>query len=104
MLGFGLWDFEYAIFTIEVIMAVVAAGLYVQWAMTNKKSARWFIGPALVIAFFVLLIVAAMVWFAATGFCIMANGLYWLGAEPRLAPRCETAPPATLQPGFDRAA
>lgn len=28
----------------------------------------------------------AMIWFAATGFCIMANGLYWLGAEPRLAP------------------
>ena len=28
----------------------------------------------------------AMVWFAATGFCIMANGLYWTGAEPRLAP------------------
>ena len=28
----------------------------------------------------------AMVWFATTGFCIMANGLYWLGAEPRLAP------------------
>jgi hypothetical protein len=28
----------------------------------------------------------AMLWFAATGFCIMANGLYWLGAEPRLAP------------------
>lgn len=31
----------------------------------------------------------AMIWFAATGFCIMANGLYWLGAEPRLAPTCE---------------
>jgi hypothetical protein len=31
----------------------------------------------------------AMVWFAATGFCIMANGLYWLGAEPRLAPECD---------------
>jgi len=30
----------------------------------------------------------AMVWFAATGFCIMANGLYWFGAEPRLAPEC----------------
>ena len=28
----------------------------------------------------------AMVSFAATGYCIMANGLYWLGAEPRLAP------------------
>ena len=26
----------------------------------------------------------AMIWFAATGYCIMANGLYWLGAEPRL--------------------
>lgn len=39
---------------------------------------------------------AAMVWFAATGYCIMANGLYWLGAEPRLAPErrvdCPTAP------------
>jgi hypothetical protein len=33
---------------------------------------------------------AAMVWFAATGFCIMANGLYWLGAEPRLAPEYGT--------------
>ena len=32
----------------------------------------------------------AMVWFAATGYCIMANGLYWLGAEPRLAPMCES--------------
>ena len=28
----------------------------------------------------------AMFWFAATGFCIMANMLYWIGAEPRLAP------------------
>ena len=28
----------------------------------------------------------AMVWFAATWFCIMANSLYWLGAEPRLRP------------------
>lgn len=28
----------------------------------------------------------AMVWFAATGFCVMANALYWLGAEPRLNP------------------
>jgi hypothetical protein len=32
----------------------------------------------------------AMVWFAATGFCVMANALYWLGAEPRLTP--ETMP------------
>jgi len=36
---------------------------------------------------------AAMVWFAGTGFCIMANGLYWLGAEPRLAPEYGTSRP-----------
>jgi len=40
---------------------------------------------------------AAMVWFAATGFCIMANGLYWLGAEPRLTP--ESSPIGTALPG-----
>jgi hypothetical protein len=34
----------------------------------------------------------AMFWFAATGFCIMANGLYWLGAEPRLAPLARPEP------------
>jgi hypothetical protein len=44
---------------------------------------------------FTLFVGGAMVWFAATGFCVMANGLYWLGAEPRLNPqampsgRCE---------------
>ena len=41
----------------------------------------------------------AMVWFAATGYCIMANGLYWLGAEPRLAPLCETGASADSSPG-----
>lgn len=35
----------------------------------------------------------AMVWFAGTGFCIMANGLYWLGAEPRLVPLRKPAQP-----------
>jgi hypothetical protein len=38
----------------------------------------------------------AMVWFAATGYCIMANGLYWLGAEPRLAPERGDAAPVAL--------
>ena len=37
----------------------------------------------------------AMVWFAATGFCIMANGLYWLGAEPRLVPEGDRTCAAT---------
>lgn len=43
----------------------------------------------------------AVVWFAATGFCIMANSLYWLGAEPRLAPErtaTRSAAPGTGQP------
>jgi hypothetical protein len=39
----------------------------------------------------------AMVWFAVTGFCIMANGLYWLGAEPRLKPESGSSP--TAAPG-----
>ncbi|MBI4420160.1 MAG: hypothetical protein HY560_04980 [Gemmatimonadetes bacterium] len=41
---------------------------------------------------------AAMVWFAATGFCIMANGLYWLGAEPRLAPERDATSPGAAGP------
>ena len=41
----------------------------------------------------------AMVWFAATGYCIMANSLYWLGAEPRLAPERPAARDAALGTG-----
>jgi hypothetical protein len=50
------------------------------------------------VSLFTLFVGGAMVWFAATGFCVMANGLYWLGAEPRLAPdalpsaRCTECP------------
>lgn len=40
----------------------------------------------------------AMVWFAATGFCIMANGLYRLGAQPRLAPEREAFAPQGRAP------
>ena len=35
---------------------------------------------------FTIFVGGAMVWFAATGYCIMANALYWLGTEPRLNP------------------
>jgi hypothetical protein len=47
------------------------------------------------VTLFTLFVGGAMVWFAATGYCVMANALYWLGAEPRLTPesmpsgRCE---------------
>ncbi|HYT73217.1 MAG TPA: DUF2892 domain-containing protein [Vicinamibacterales bacterium] len=34
----------------------------------------------------------AMVWFAETGFCILANALYWAGCEPRLAPEFARSP------------
>jgi len=37
-------------------------------------------------ALFPAFVGTAMVWFAATGLCILANILYWIGAEPRLNP------------------
>jgi len=36
---------------------------------------------------FTIFVGAAMIWFAATGYCILANILYWIGAEPRLNPQ-----------------
>jgi hypothetical protein len=42
------------------------------------------------VSLFTIFVGGAMVWFAVTGFCVMANALYWLGAEPRLTP--ETMP------------
>jgi hypothetical protein len=42
------------------------------------------------VSLFTIFVGGATVWFAATGFCVMANALYWLGAEPRLTP--ETMP------------
>jgi len=38
------------------------------------------------VTLFTFFVGGAMVWFAATGYCVMANALYWLGAEPRLNP------------------
>ena len=58
MLGFGLWNFEYGIFATEVAMAVVASALYFRWASAEKKSSRWFIGPAIVVLFFAVLVVS----------------------------------------------
>lgn len=46
-------------------------------------------------ASFTIFVGGAMVWFAATGYCVMANFLYWLGAEPRLNP--EAAPSARCE-------
>jgi len=67
----------------------VAVGINITVASLLILSvSKWF-------ALFTTFVGGAMVWFAATGFCVMANGLYWLGAEPRLNPeampsgRCE---------------
>jgi hypothetical protein len=38
---------------------------------------------------FTFFVGGAMVWFAATGYCILANLLYWIGAEPRLNPQAD---------------
>jgi hypothetical protein len=37
-------------------------------------------------ALFTIFVGAAMIWFAKTGYCVLANILYWIGAEPRLNP------------------
>jgi hypothetical protein len=58
----------------------VAVGINISIASTlSLMHSAWWLA-------FTGFVGVAMVWFAATGFCIMANGLYWLGAEPRLAP------------------
>jgi len=83
-----------------------------RWNLFFLQTDRWYlerriylavginisIASVLVIAYspwvtlFTAFVGGAMVWFAATGFCVMANGLYWFGAEPRLTP--ETLPSA----------
>lgn len=82
----------------------------VRWNLYFMQTDRWYlerriylavginisVASILVLTFsawwtlFTLFVGGAMVWFAATGFCVMANALYWLGAEPRLTP--ETMP------------
>lgn len=69
------------------IYLAVGININVASALVLLHSSWWLIFPGFV--------GVAMVWFAATGFCIMANGLYWLGAEPRLAPEPQAARPVT---------
>jgi hypothetical protein len=60
------------------IYFAVSINLSVATVLSLVHSAWWLVFPAFV--------GAAMLVFATTGFCIMANSLYWFGAEPRLAP------------------
>ena len=58
------------------IYIAVGINISVASVLILAHSAWW--------ALFTGFVGAAMVWFAATGYCVMANMLYWLGAEPRL--------------------
>lgn len=66
----------------------VGINLTVASVLSLAHSAWWLLFPAFV--------GVAMLVFATTGFCIMANSLYWLGAEPRLAPECARRHDAVL--------
>lgn len=57
LLGFGLWDFEYAVFGTEIVMAVAATVLYFRWAWSAKQSRFWFAGPVVLAAMFIALAV-----------------------------------------------
>jgi|SRR5581483_2335837 len=71
------------------IYLVVGINLTIACTLSLVHSPWWLIFPGFV--------GVAMVWFAFTGFCIMANGLYWLGYEPRLDPLAGV--PLTLRRG-----
>lgn len=58
LLGFGLWDYPRAILSIEIGLAVVAAGLYFRWARVQAPSSRWYVGPAVVTVLFALLAIS----------------------------------------------
>ncbi len=79
------WYLERRIYLAVAINLFVASGL-------SLVHSPWWLA-------FTAFVGGAMVWFAGTGFCIMANGLYWLGAEPRLAPLREPKPADAASPG-----
>jgi hypothetical protein len=58
LLGFGLWDYEYAIFGTEVVLAIIGTALYFRWAKSAKPTRFWFAGPTILAAMFVLLAAA----------------------------------------------
>ena len=71
------------------IYLVVGINLCLASILTLVHSRWWLAFPGFV--------GLAMLWFAATGFCIMANGLYWLGAEARLVPDARASKPFDAQ-------
>jgi len=92
--------------------AMLASETPAKWNLYYMQTDRWYlerriylavginitIASILVLTYsvwftlFTAFVGGAMVWFAATGYCVMANALYYMGAEPRLKP--ETQPSA----------
>lgn len=60
-------------------------------SVLSLVHSAWWLG-------FTAFVGVAMVWFSATGFCVLANVLYWIGAEPRLAPLTSPGSPRALRP------
>ena len=60
LLGLGGWNFPVAILTIEILMAVVGLALYLRWAVKEKPSARWYVGPAVIFLLFAIQAVGAL--------------------------------------------
>lgn len=58
LLGFGLWDFEYAVFGAELLMAIIGTAIYFRWARAEKPSRFWYAGPGIMAALFVALAAA----------------------------------------------
>lgn len=55
LFGFGLWDYSRTIFSIEVLVATVSAGLYLNWARTQRHTRFRYLGPAVITTFFALM-------------------------------------------------
>ena len=64
----------------------LAVGININIAsVLSLVHSPWWLG-------FTAFVGVAMLWFAGTGYCIMANTLYWIGAEPRLGAERRVAP------------
>lgn len=84
------WYLERYIYLVVGINLTIASGL-------SLVHSPWWLA-------FTGFVGGAMVWFASTGFCIMANGLYRLGAEPRLVPSHEAQSDVDRSPAHPAAA
>jgi hypothetical protein len=57
LLGFGLWDYTWPIFILELLMALAGVVIYTLWSQRNAKpGTRWYIGPIVVAILFLLFI------------------------------------------------